>query len=59
MFYLSICPFIQPRTEVGNGKIIDNYIVFIKLVQFLEYEGGDIGYFRLEDFSAVCLPGLT
>lgn len=32
MFYLSIFPFIQPRTEVINGKIINNCITFIKLV---------------------------
>lgn len=43
MFYLSICPFIQPRMEVGNEKTVNDCILFIKLDDFLDNQEGDIG----------------
>lgn len=33
MFYLSMCPFIQLRTEIGNeNKIINKCIILIKMI---------------------------
>lgn len=60
MFYLSICPFIQPRTEIGNeNKIINKCTILIKFIWILcKTEETDLARVGTVLLCCVCLPGL-